>query len=211
MMFKYFSANSTRKYIDILDELVEEYNSTKHFCIGMTPKEANQKKNEIETWRNLYGNYIPLKRKARKISHFFSFFSHLPLPIIFIHPYLPIHRTNFSLLIPLCWSLFSIGPMHATDRQTDVRRAPSLNTSALWGRDIIMWTVPIRRRQQRVYFTVADFVNVHVRNLVERSYRLSWAPCRRLGPLASSTLHTQWRRCVLLRQQWILYVSAYGH
>ena len=26
----YFSANSTRKYIDILDELVEEYKNTKH-------------------------------------------------------------------------------------------------------------------------------------------------------------------------------------
>jgi len=31
-MFKYFSVNYTRnKYIDILDELVEEYNNTKHF------------------------------------------------------------------------------------------------------------------------------------------------------------------------------------
>ena len=29
-MFKYFSANSTRKYIDILDELVEDYKNTVH-------------------------------------------------------------------------------------------------------------------------------------------------------------------------------------
>jgi len=29
-MFKYFSANSTRKYINVLDEMVNNYNSTRH-------------------------------------------------------------------------------------------------------------------------------------------------------------------------------------
>ena len=29
-MFKYFTANSTRKYIDVLDEMVNNYNSTRH-------------------------------------------------------------------------------------------------------------------------------------------------------------------------------------
>ena len=52
-MFKYISANSTRKYIDILDELVEEYNNTKHSSIGMTPKEASQKEKAAEVWRKL--------------------------------------------------------------------------------------------------------------------------------------------------------------
>jgi len=42
-MFKYCSANSTRRYIDVLDELVEQYNNTKHSSIGMTPKEASKK------------------------------------------------------------------------------------------------------------------------------------------------------------------------
>ncbi|XP_065667188.1 uncharacterized protein LOC136089140 [Hydra vulgaris] len=32
-MFKYFSANSTRKYIDVLDEMVNKYNNTKHSSI----------------------------------------------------------------------------------------------------------------------------------------------------------------------------------
>src|SRR6218665_3704484 len=36
-MFKYFSANSTRKYIDVLDALVDQYNN-----------------NETKVWRNLY-------------------------------------------------------------------------------------------------------------------------------------------------------------
>ena len=69
-MFKCFYANSTRKCIDILDELVEEYNNTKHSSIGMIPKEASQTINEAEVWRNL-GNYSPPnqpKRKAPKFS-----------------------------------------------------------------------------------------------------------------------------------------------
>ena len=39
-------------------------------------------------------------------------------------------------------SVLDLGPVYAADRQTDVRRVSSLNTSALWGRVIIMWTVP---------------------------------------------------------------------
>ena len=44
---------------------------------------------------------------------------------------------NFSLPRPLC-SRLRPDPMYATDRQTDVRRASSLNASALWGRGIII-------------------------------------------------------------------------
>ena len=53
-MFKYFTANSTRKYIDILDKLVEQYNNTRHSSIKMTPVEASKKTNENIVWRNLY-------------------------------------------------------------------------------------------------------------------------------------------------------------
>jgi len=67
-MFKYISANSTRGHIDVIDELFEDYNNTKHSSIGMTPKEASQRKNETKIWRNLYDNYNPLKRKAPKFS-----------------------------------------------------------------------------------------------------------------------------------------------
>ena len=42
-MFKYYTANSTRKYDDILDELVDQYNNTIHSSIGMSPKEASKK------------------------------------------------------------------------------------------------------------------------------------------------------------------------
>ncbi|XP_065650259.1 uncharacterized protein LOC136078415 [Hydra vulgaris] len=54
-MFKYFSANSTRKYIDVLDEMVNKCN-TEHSSIKMTPVEASDKKNENIVWLNLNGN-----------------------------------------------------------------------------------------------------------------------------------------------------------
>ena len=54
-MFKYFSANSTRKYINVLDEMVNDYNSTRHSSIKMTPVAASDKKNESVVWMNLNG------------------------------------------------------------------------------------------------------------------------------------------------------------
>ena len=63
-MFKYFSANSTRKYINILDEMVNNYNNTKHSSIKMTPVEASDKKNKNRVWMNLNGKATnPVKPK----------------------------------------------------------------------------------------------------------------------------------------------------
>ena len=67
-MFRYFTANSTRKYIDILDEFVNSYNNTNHSSIKMTPTEASKRENENEVWRNLYGDYSPPERKTPKFS-----------------------------------------------------------------------------------------------------------------------------------------------
>ena len=53
-MFKYFSANNTRKFVDVLDLLVDQYNSPIHASIKMTPNEASHKENENKVWRNLY-------------------------------------------------------------------------------------------------------------------------------------------------------------
>ena len=47
-VFKYFTANSTRKYIDILDEFVNRYN-TVHSFIKMTPTEASKKKTKTKS------------------------------------------------------------------------------------------------------------------------------------------------------------------
>ena len=54
-MFKYFTANNTTKYYDVLDELVNQYNNTYHSSIKMTPVEASKKKNEQQVYNNLYG------------------------------------------------------------------------------------------------------------------------------------------------------------
>jgi len=48
-MFKYFSAHNTRTYMDILDELVWQYNNTIHLFIKMTTAEASLKKKRKES------------------------------------------------------------------------------------------------------------------------------------------------------------------
>ena len=61
-MWKYFTDNNTNVYIDILPDLVEDYNNTKHSSIKMTPVEVSMKKNELAVWRNLYPNRLkPIK------------------------------------------------------------------------------------------------------------------------------------------------------
>ena len=56
-IFKYYSANNTRKFLDVLDLLVDQYNSRIHSAIKMTPKEVSRKQNENKVWRNLYSQF----------------------------------------------------------------------------------------------------------------------------------------------------------
>ena len=53
-MLKYFSANNTGKFVDVVDLLVDQYNNSIHSSIKMTPNEASRKENENKVWRNLY-------------------------------------------------------------------------------------------------------------------------------------------------------------
>ena len=53
-MWKYFTDNNTYNYIDVLPDLVEDYNNTVHSSIKLSPIEASKKKNELTVWRNLY-------------------------------------------------------------------------------------------------------------------------------------------------------------
>ena len=57
-MIKYFSANNTRKYVDVLELLVDQYNNTIHSSIKITSMEASRKKNENKVWRNLYPEFV---------------------------------------------------------------------------------------------------------------------------------------------------------
>ena len=57
-MWKYFSANSSNNFINVLLDLVREYNTTRHSSIKMTPVQASKKENELKVWRNLYPDHL---------------------------------------------------------------------------------------------------------------------------------------------------------
>ena len=40
IMWKYFTANNTQKYIDVLPSMVEKYNNTYYRSIKLTPSDA---------------------------------------------------------------------------------------------------------------------------------------------------------------------------
>ena len=67
-MWKYFTDNNTYKYIDVLPDLVEDYNNTVHSSTKLTPVEASKKKNELTVWRNLYPDRYKTSRLNPKFS-----------------------------------------------------------------------------------------------------------------------------------------------
>ena len=56
-LFKYFSVNNTRRCVEVLDLLADQYNNTIHSSIKMSPKEASGNENENKLWRNLYPEF----------------------------------------------------------------------------------------------------------------------------------------------------------
>ena len=55
-MWKQFTAQNTTHYLDMLPQIVQKYNNTKHSSIKMTPNEALNKNNEGRVYFNLYGS-----------------------------------------------------------------------------------------------------------------------------------------------------------
>ena len=53
-MWRYFTAKKTMRYIDVLQDLVDSYNKSKHRSIQKKPINVTQK-NEREVWHTLYG------------------------------------------------------------------------------------------------------------------------------------------------------------
>ena len=53
-MYKYFTANNTFNYADLLPDLINEYNNHKHSTIKMTPTEASMKYNENAIQNDVY-------------------------------------------------------------------------------------------------------------------------------------------------------------
>lgn len=59
-MFRYFTKHQTHRYIDILNDLIFNYNNSYHRSIKMAPTEVNSL-NEQEVWENLYPELLPPK------------------------------------------------------------------------------------------------------------------------------------------------------
>lgn len=64
-MWKYFTANHTQKYIDILPALVDKYNNTYHRSIKCTPREARDPKNWPRVYEALYGDTSELAKEPK--------------------------------------------------------------------------------------------------------------------------------------------------
>ena len=67
-MWKYFTDNNTYTYMDILPDLVNDYNNTRHSSIKITPVEASKKKNELTVLRNLYPDRLKIHDIKPKFS-----------------------------------------------------------------------------------------------------------------------------------------------
>ena len=67
-MWKYFTDNSTYTYMDVLPDLLEDYNNTVHSSTEFTPIEASKKENELAVWRNLYPDRHKINRLNPKFS-----------------------------------------------------------------------------------------------------------------------------------------------
>ena len=67
-MWKHFTDSRTNKYLDVLPDLLEDYNNTVHSSTEFTPIDASKKKNELAVWRNLY----PDRHKRSRLTPKFS-------------------------------------------------------------------------------------------------------------------------------------------
>ena len=64
-MWKYFTANNTHKYINILPDLVKKYNNTYHRSIKTTPAKASDENNFNDVFTSLYGNMRQLSKTPK--------------------------------------------------------------------------------------------------------------------------------------------------
>ena len=67
-MWKYFTDSRTYTYMDVLPDLLEDYNKSVHSSTEFTPIDASKKKNELAVWRNLYPDRHKISRLTPKFS-----------------------------------------------------------------------------------------------------------------------------------------------
>lgn len=66
-MWHYFTANNTRRYVDIIQDLVSAYNNRTHRSIKMTPV-AVTKDNTSQVFANLYGRTLKVSPKEKNFA-----------------------------------------------------------------------------------------------------------------------------------------------
>src|ERR1044071_1121298 len=65
-MWKRFTAENTRNWVDMLEDLLKTYNSRVHSTIGMTPIKASLTENKVTVFQNIMKKTRPLiKNKAK--------------------------------------------------------------------------------------------------------------------------------------------------
>ena len=67
-LYRYFTENTTNKYIDVLSNIMVSYNTSYHRSIKMTPLQARKKKNESTVFDNLYKEPAFLKKPKFKLN-----------------------------------------------------------------------------------------------------------------------------------------------
>ena len=67
-MYKYFTANNTKRWIDVLPDLVHNYNNSYHRSIKMTPVQARE--NPVKAWENLNAEAMPISEPTYKPGDF---------------------------------------------------------------------------------------------------------------------------------------------
>ena len=65
-IWKMFSARNEMIYVDKLEEILADYNNTKHGSIGMTPVQASKKVNERKVYAKLYEDELWKRNKSPK-------------------------------------------------------------------------------------------------------------------------------------------------
>ena len=59
-LFRWMTENNTKRYLDVLDDIIHAYNHYVHRSIGMKPVDVSAE-NESELWQKQYGNEFPLR------------------------------------------------------------------------------------------------------------------------------------------------------
>jgi hypothetical protein len=67
-MWKYFTANNTHTYLDVLQKLVDKYNTTYHHSIKCTPSQARKPEKYAHVFEALFGKVNREKKKDPKFA-----------------------------------------------------------------------------------------------------------------------------------------------